>query len=63
MSEVFKQTTLSGSGGLSYPWEITYGPDNIYGLQKRMDIKCGEWILHRGLKRLYLTLAKLVQVI
>jgi len=28
MSEVFKQTTLSGSGGLSYPWEITYGPDN-----------------------------------
>jgi len=27
-NEVFKQTTLSGSGALLYPWEITYGPDN-----------------------------------
>jgi trimeric autotransporter adhesin len=27
-NEVFKQTTLSGSNVLSYPWEITYGPDN-----------------------------------
>ena len=26
--EVFKQTTLSGSGALQYPWEVTYGPDN-----------------------------------
>ena len=28
MNEVYKQTTLSGSGGLQYPWEVTYGPDN-----------------------------------
>ena len=28
MKEVYKQTTLSGSGGLQYPWEITFGPDN-----------------------------------
>jgi trimeric autotransporter adhesin len=27
-NEVFLQTTLSGSGALQYPWEITYGPDN-----------------------------------
>ena len=27
-NEVFKQTTLSGSGVLQYPWEVTYGPDN-----------------------------------
>lgn len=28
MNEVYQQTILSGSGGLQYPWEITYGPDN-----------------------------------
>ena len=28
MNEVYKQTTLSGSGVLQYPWEVTYGPDN-----------------------------------
>jgi PQQ-dependent dehydrogenase (s-GDH family) len=28
MNEVYKQTTLSGSGLLQYPWDITYGPDN-----------------------------------
>lgn len=28
MKEVYKQTILSGSGALQYPWEITYGPDN-----------------------------------
>jgi PQQ-dependent dehydrogenase (s-GDH family) len=28
MKEVYKQTTLSGSGVLQYPWEVTYGPDN-----------------------------------
>jgi len=28
MNEVYKQTTLSGSGILQYPWEVTYGPDN-----------------------------------
>ena len=28
MNEVYKQTILSGSGALQYPWEITYGPDN-----------------------------------
>jgi trimeric autotransporter adhesin len=28
MKEVYKQTTLSGSGILQYPWEVTYGPDN-----------------------------------
>jgi PQQ-dependent dehydrogenase (s-GDH family) len=27
MNEVYKQTILSGSGVLSYPWEIAYGPD------------------------------------
>jgi trimeric autotransporter adhesin len=27
-NEVFQQTTLSGSNVLSYPWEVTYGPDN-----------------------------------
>jgi glucose/arabinose dehydrogenase len=27
-NEVFQQTTLSGSGVLQYPWEITYGPDD-----------------------------------
>jgi len=28
MNEVYKQTILSGSGILQYPWEVTYGPDN-----------------------------------
>src|SRR4030095_1499362 len=28
MNEVYKQTVLSGSGILQYPWEVTYGPDN-----------------------------------
>jgi PQQ-dependent dehydrogenase (s-GDH family) len=28
MNEVYKQTVLSGSGMLQYPWEVTYGPDN-----------------------------------
>ncbi len=28
MKEVYKQTILSGSGALSYPWEVTYGPDS-----------------------------------
>jgi PQQ-dependent dehydrogenase (s-GDH family) len=28
MNEVFKQTILSGSGVLNYPWEITYGQDD-----------------------------------
>jgi glucose/arabinose dehydrogenase len=28
MNEVYKQTILSGSGALSYPWDVTYGPDN-----------------------------------
>jgi glucose/arabinose dehydrogenase len=28
MNEVYKQTILSGSGVLNYPWEITYGPDD-----------------------------------
>lgn len=28
-NEVFQQTTLSASGALQYPWEITYGPDNM----------------------------------
>lgn len=27
-NEVFLSTTLSGSGVLQYPWEITYGPDD-----------------------------------
>ena len=27
-NEVYKQTVLSGSGILQYPWEVTYGPDN-----------------------------------
>ncbi|MDQ6609459.1 MAG: PQQ-dependent sugar dehydrogenase, partial [Bacteroidota bacterium] len=27
-NELFKQTILSGSGVLQYPWEITYGPDD-----------------------------------
>lgn len=27
-NEVYKQTILSGSGALQYPWEVTYGPDN-----------------------------------
>jgi glucose/arabinose dehydrogenase len=28
-NEVFQQTILSGSGAIDYPWEITYGPDNM----------------------------------
>ena len=28
MNEVFRQTILSPSGVLSYPWEVTYGPDD-----------------------------------
>jgi trimeric autotransporter adhesin len=27
LNEAFMQTTLSGSGILNYPWEVTYGPD------------------------------------
>lgn len=29
MNEVFQQTILSDNGVLQYPWEITYGPDNM----------------------------------
>jgi glucose/arabinose dehydrogenase len=36
MKEVYKQTILSGSGALQYPWEITYGPDgNLWVTEAR----------------------------
>jgi trimeric autotransporter adhesin len=28
MNEIFSRTYLSGAGTLSYPWEVTYGPDD-----------------------------------
>jgi trimeric autotransporter adhesin len=36
MNEVYKQTILSGAGGLQYPWEVTYGPDgNLWITESR----------------------------
>lgn len=39
MNEVYKQTILSGSGVLSYPWEIAYGPDDKLWLNEARGYK------------------------
>jgi trimeric autotransporter adhesin len=49
MNEVFKLTTISTSGNLNYPWEVTYGPDGYLWITEsrgykvvRMDPNTGQ---------------------
>jgi PQQ-dependent dehydrogenase (s-GDH family) len=50
MNEVYKQTTLSGSGVLQYPWEITYGPDNNLWITESRGYKVYKMDPNTGIK-------------
>ena len=56
MNEVFKQTILSGSGGLQYPWEITYGPDNMLWITEARGYKVDRMDPNTGTKTTVLDL-------
>ena len=56
MNEVFKQTILSGSGGLQYPWEITYGPDNMLWITEARGYKVDRMDPNTGAKTTVLDL-------
>ena len=54
--EVFKQTTLSGSGALQYPWEVTYGPDNNLWITEARGYKVYRMDPNTGIKKAVLDL-------
>jgi glucose/arabinose dehydrogenase len=56
MNEVFKQTVLSGSGALQYPWEITYGPDNMLWITEARGYKVDRMDPNTGAKTTVLDL-------
>jgi len=56
MNEVFKQTILSGSGALLYPWEITYGPDNMLWITESRGYKVDRMDPNTGAKTTVLDL-------
>jgi streptogramin lyase len=56
MNEVFAQTILSGSGGLQYPWEITYGPDNMLWITEARGYKVDRMDPNTGAKTTVLDL-------
>ena len=56
MNEVFAQTILSGSGGLQYPWEITYGPDNMLWITEARGYKVNRMDPNTGAKTTVLDL-------
>jgi len=56
MNEVYKQTVLSGSGALQYPWEITYGPDNNLWITEARGYKVYKMDPNTGVKTTVLDL-------
>ena len=56
MKEVYKQTVLSGSGGLLYPWEIAYGPDNNLWITEARGYKVYKMDPNTGIKTVVLDL-------
>jgi trimeric autotransporter adhesin len=56
MNEVFRQTVLSGSGQLLYPWEITYGPDNMLWITESRGYKVDRMDPNTGAKTTVLDL-------
>ncbi|MBO9570892.1 MAG: PQQ-dependent sugar dehydrogenase, partial [Chitinophagaceae bacterium] len=56
-NEVFRQTTLSGSNVLSYPWEITYGPDNKLWITESRGYKVHRMDPNTGAKTVTLDLS------
>jgi hypothetical protein len=54
MKEVYKQTTLSGSGILHIHGKLLMALTIIYGSQKPGDIKFTRWIQIQELKQQYL---------
>jgi trimeric autotransporter adhesin len=55
-NEVFKKTTLSGSGILQYPWEITYGPDTSLWVTESRGYKVYRMDPNTGIKSTVLDL-------
>ena len=58
MKEVFKQTILSGSGVLNYPWEITYGPDNFLWITESKGYKVYRMDPNTGVKTTVLDISQ-----
>ena len=55
--EVFKQTILSGSGLLQYPWEITYGPDDKLWITEARGYKVHRMDPNTGAKTIVLDIS------
>ena len=58
MNEVYKQTILSGSGVLSYPWEVAYGPDNKLWITESRGYKVYRMDPNTGIKTTVLDLSQ-----
>jgi trimeric autotransporter adhesin len=57
MNEIFSRTYLSGVGALSYPWEVTYGPDDSLWITEARGYKVHKMNTINGGKREVLNLA------
>jgi PQQ-dependent dehydrogenase (s-GDH family) len=58
MNEVYKQTVLSGSGVLQYPWEIAYGPDNYLWITESRGYKVYRMNPNTGIKTTVLDISQ-----
>ena len=58
MNEVYKQTILSGSGLLQYPWEVAYGPDNKLWITESRGYKVYRMDPNTGIKTTVLDLSQ-----
>jgi PQQ-dependent dehydrogenase (s-GDH family) len=58
MNEVFKLTTISSSGNLSYPWEVTYGPDGYLWITEARGYKVVRMDPNTGQKNTVLDISK-----
>lgn len=58
MNEVYKQTILSGSGALQYPWEVAYGPDNMLWITESRGYKVYRMNPVTGIKSTVLDLSQ-----
>lgn len=58
MNEVYKQTVLSGSGALQYPWEVTYGPDNKLWITESRGYKVYRMDPNTGTKSIVLDISQ-----
>jgi trimeric autotransporter adhesin len=57
MNEIFSRTYLSGAGVLSYPWEVTYGPDDSLWVTEARGYKVYKMNTTNGGKREVLNLS------